>query len=288
MTRRAGFLILSVVAVGIVIAMAVLKGAWSRPVSEKERVFRETRDVFSALPVRALGDEGRVVDALSSMQIIDDVGITSTQRSRLTRAVAELIDRYCVNDSPDRYRSWRASRGDQFRTAQSGPNWPIGELLGSLRHFSSNQQVLDEAAAKEDWWTLYTVAWQLSRSVGDGANRFRAISTDPSALVAKVVALGADGRFPSLDAGIGLAAWHGASSMSSRPWFTPAVTLTEVLRQQGTALGAAVGVVLEAEDGIRRPIIIHVYWDQRDAIWRVERVVQSNVPEKHLTWPWEL
>lgn len=288
MTRRTGFVMLAVVGAGFVVVMAVMKGVWSTPLSSKERVFRETRAVFNALKILQLGDDSDLMNALSVMQVTDEIGINAHQRGQLTRAVSELIAKYCVNDDPDRYRLWRESRGDQFRTAQSGPNWPIEELLGSLRLFSSDLQLLDGAAAKEDWWTLYTIAWHLSRSVGDGANRFRAISTDPSGLVATVFALGADGRFPTLDAGIGLAAWHGASSMSSRPWFTPAVTLAEVLRQEGTALGAAVGIVLEAEDGIRRPIIIHLYWDDRNHIWRVERVTQSNVPEKHLTWPWEL
>ncbi len=119
---------------------------------------------------------------------------------------------------------------------------------------------------------VYRRLWLSSVERDDGASRIAKLSaTGMGAEIAFADRLCLEnmGEWPRLSGELGEEAWHGKGSGACRSWFSaPHGTLAEGLQASGDCARAALlGIVIEAENGVRYPIVMTFYQLEPGEAW---------------------
>jgi hypothetical protein len=268
--------------------LVATRGVWSYQRTPKDKAFIETRAVLNALNVMSMESREDVLACLNNMTYVRVDLAGGPRQAALKGFLADAIYYYYINDDPDVYKAWMRRRGlglrDESVVDRREP--ALTELREVLHRFAVDPS--DVPSAADDVATLFDINWRIRRRIGDGANVASGLSSDATGLVTVFAVADQDHRsWPSLEDGIGTRAWHGASAMSARRWFRGGPAFS-TLCSRGPMLIAQTGIVMEFGDGIRRPVLFSTFWDERADSWLLENVAQTNVPETHLTWPWDL
>jgi hypothetical protein len=283
------FVIAALVVVAVLLSIMVVRQITRSRESVTERLFRETRSMVANFEMRPMSDSAEVLSALEAMDVDGVEYATRVQLESMRSIIADLVVKYYVEDDPAAYAAWRLSgERTEPNPRVTDPDGMAGrDLLEVLRRHGGNPEEVDQAAG--DFDALFAINWEVRRSIGDGANVATAICESKDGAIARFVQFtSTSGAWPGIGENPNEAAFGGGSAGGARSWFLENRSLESLVSQQPSVLAVQASIFFDFEDGIRRPVHFRLYWDEAESIWRINEAIQSNFPEMHLTWPWDI
>lgn len=121
--------------------------------------------------------------------------------------------------------------------------------------------------------------FDVSLSLGDGANDPVAVANDRKGLVARfgVVRSMRPSERPWVSGDIPLAMWHVRGGGTMRSWWRPVEgDLGSIIEERGEALCATIGLIVEYLNGSRRPLVFTCYWHPSAERWEIDSINAYN------------
>lgn len=287
MSRR-GYVALAICAlvVGTLSVVKFVSKDSDRPL--RDTLFEETQPTLASLSYAALESESAIKSSIAAMTWVRSESVTDEQVAALARTLEHLIWILVAQHDPDIYTADRESNGYVLRSASSidADGWPIEMSAGYAATFSDGGQfAYPKNGQLGDSFDHF---WQISREIGEGANRAVAMTTASQGMLTKFarVTPASRGR-PELDGEFRSRVWYGGVSSGGRRWWKPPSELQEVITRDGSALLAQSGIVLKFANGTCRPLIFTHFWEPVRAQWFLEDVTATNFPEDEPVWPVE-
>ncbi|MCW5775240.1 MAG: hypothetical protein KIS87_02165 [Phycisphaeraceae bacterium] len=262
----------AVAAYGVISALAF--AAWARPGPETN-----TRDIESLAALKAARRAYSRVDMTPFADAVPTLSARSFEielpedcandfalaQAHLFDTVNEFVRLRLANPAPAQYVRWRRNQGYAFRTIDDMKrSW----FIHTDWEFHYSEPFPDEAPVERVFARFFTDAFTLK----DGYNKPVAIARVPEGLictVARVESLHGAHR-PVPNGTLGRNAWAGATNGTLRNWWRHERNGEALLKEHGSVLCAEVGILLQFEDGSRRPLVLTLVLDPRDNEWRIE------------------
>lgn len=249
---------------------------------ETQKIISESQREYASIPMTSLGAfaaPGDVVRHISTHTHDADLQDSEAdgQEAALQHA-AEFIYYRVIQDSPEDYRAWRTAYGYSMK-----PIADMGRVDLVYKRLFGEDLPEDDPATTVDDVKIFDDMWSRVLVTEDGKARPVGI---PDHAAGFDVAIGdvdlTWSTVPTLSGQLGQELWQGGQSLGfGRNWWTsPARTVHEILKDEGQATLAIVGVVLEMQAGDRYPFSITMY--QSDGTWWIWRLNAYNVEHGRL------
>jgi hypothetical protein len=232
--------------------------------------------VLSVAKLKGLSRED-VLAALSRADVTGKPKASNASADALEREAAEFIFLRFVAQDFDQYVQWRLSRGCRFLA--------LDEMERVWFVHKEYQEVCGEPPPSVvTAETLMRGYWRTASTLHAGANRAMAMCDDPrGAMVCfDFIRTRHDDRI-RLQGTLGPALWYGPVSSTMRTWFAPPTPTQDLFAAQGGLDVAEVGVVMEFEDGSRRPVVLAFFFDPARTQWVLRYVNQNNFDPRRLS-----
>jgi hypothetical protein len=253
--------------------------------------FRATRSAAASLQMRPLHGRNDVIAALQALTFSNGSLATASQRETLIAFLADLVATYHVEPDSAAYRQWQREQGNVMKdAARADPReWDMEMIADVFSRHANDSVAVAKAIDEKDTEALFEISWGIARRIGDGASIATQIASDARGMVGEFIVLSKDQpHWPPISDDPLDGAFAGGSASGGRLWFRQPRTLAALLAGDHQVIGAVVRVFFEFRDGIRRPFHFWCFFDPIDGRWRVENVIESNVPDDHLGWPWDM
>lgn len=212
-------------------------------------------------------------EAMHSIIAAADVtreGSVTADVSPVLRRTSEFLYYRFAQPSPDQYRAWRSRLGDQPRTLDEMIRIDgLKDTYEALTGHPLSPDANVEACFRELWACSLRYGGGFNQPVGVAAE-----SAGISVVMGRWTA--SDRARRSVRGRLSADVWRGATAANMRSWWHPRVTANDVIRRDGIADFAEVGVVVTYADGSRRPLVLGFVHDPRAGDWVLLNVTTYN------------
>lgn len=191
------------------------------------------------------------------------------RRDALASALAEFLWHRFSLRSAQAYIEWQKRTSHEIR--------PFDELVRVRADFEHLfGEPIPPSLSVE---SVFAKFFDVSLSLGDGANDPVGVAVDRSGLVARfgIVRSMRPSERPWVSGDLPLEMWHVRGGGTMRSWWRPSAgDLASVLEEHGEALCATVGLILEYRNGSRRPLVFTYYWHPVVETWELNCINAYN------------
>jgi hypothetical protein len=236
---------------------------------------------MAAITFAEISSRDQVRSSLNAVSLEGgSVPMRPSMQAELLEFVTDAIWLYFGADDPTAYRDWRGRSGAVLRKQELAAAGKLDLLHGMISYISeANADDLDLSRPIEE---IFNTFWAITRRANGGVNRAIAMADAPPGIICRWFRHDGTSGTPALEGPLGRDAWHGGIGMSAQKWFQPApLTISPVQAAQ-------VGVLLEFEGGMRRPVIFTCVHDPTTNRWDLIQVLMTNFPPEMNLWPWQL
>lgn len=282
MNRQRALRIGSGVAAVAIALGALWRGGYlaSPPRPPNEEWMERAAPVYAAIrtvPTGSLGSVEAVREVLARAAVSGEAP-PGTREKLVDEAAAFVFHRFC-QPSAGAYRAWREASGCVLKSMEemTSPRYFVGEAHEA--YFGA------PVPAGTTVGELFERFWAASQEYGGGYNRVRAIAAEPGGLAVALGTITKADPFsrPALGGPMPEGYWHGASGATMRRWFTQPRDTEALVTRLGEVACAEVGMVVEAGDGSRRPVVLTYLWDPQAGAWSLEHVNVYNASVERLS-----
>ncbi|MEZ6243938.1 MAG: hypothetical protein R3B57_12950 [Phycisphaerales bacterium] len=196
------------------------------------------------------------------------------QVERIRDETIALFAARWLQSSPEAYVASRLDHGYELASLEGMKNWAI-----EAAYEAAVGEPLPESATAEE---AFAAVW--SRPARARLNMFslRGVVASPEGVeVARGrFCPGDHQRWPSLDGALGAGVWEGPGGVGYTNLFAPPGGNWEGRRRENDCFETVtLGVALEFDGGVRVPLHLHYWFDDRAGRWWLGQVTSVNTPE---------
>jgi len=282
LARVVGASTISIMAIGV----ALWRAGWVGAPSSVQKLYAAVDEgalAFEQLDMLPLGSSSSddIKSTLNAGSVKLGEGMTAADAAAVWSEAATFLDRRFLRADFAEYISWRESTGCKLRQAD--------DVMANEHAYADYEKIMGAPlTAGTDVKSVFEAYWKVSPSRGDGLNRPRGIARTPSGAT-MTIGFSKDRYNPRLflEGQLGSRLWYGPDSAAMRNWFNPPIQPKEIVKRYGRVAIAEVGIVVEWENGSRRPLIMGFFRHPTTARWVLWQVNQNNYDPKLQLSPME-
>lgn len=222
--------------------------------------------------VIALNETSAFRDAVfNAATRVDDLRYADDAAHLADEVAGMLSARFAEGTDSSAYTAWRETSGYTRR--------PLDVLRKSWFLDTAYEAYHGNRPPSDLNWDAYFDAMIVGQDAfGGGRTKPRGVSIEPSLVRVSVKRLTrADPRWPPLDGPIGDALDFGGPTHISSPWWSAPTSSGELLALHGEVRAAAVGVLIEYADGVRRPVGFSLFQNPTTRTWYIEAAFHGSL-----------
>lgn len=224
-----------------------------------ESSYREGVAQFARLPYVPIAtiESPEAMHAVIAAADVTREGTVAADVSPILRRTSEFFYYRFAQSSPDRYRAWRSRLGDRPRTLDEMIR--IDGLRDTYTALTGHALASDANAD-----SCFRELWACSLRYGGGFNQPVGIAAEPAGISVVIGRWTASDRTRrSVHGRLSADVWRGVTAANMRSWWHPRLTADDIIRRDGSAGFAEVGVVVKYADGTHRPLVLGFVHDSR-------------------------
>lgn len=288
---RAHWRVLTLSAVVLVIAgLAVLRSGLLTGRAAAERAeathrasIREGDRIYASVELADIGALGSPEAARTHLRgVAAGSAATSPDVDEIADLAGEFVYYRFGQPSADEYKRWRRARGEELIDPARLRGWHVSE---DYARCTGRAYPGDDAIE-----AVFNEFWIVERNAPKGNLRVRALASEPMGVCIAWGELGpaGEGAWPRLTGHLDEAAWEGTRTLGFRVWWQhPSFSLSEAIKSSSRTRVAAIGIIVELQDGNRFPLRLAMYQHPQERRWRIHGVGITNEDPVLFTVPFE-
>ncbi|MDQ7012845.1 MAG: hypothetical protein Q9O74_02985 [Planctomycetota bacterium] len=276
--KKAVFLAIVVLSLGLGVAVLFTTGVLGQSPAEdvdavRERLLGEGQAAYARLDVQpgsSLDSPEAVRALLARVDFSSDKRLDAQSRDELLDALSGFVYARFIQSDPETYLEWREQHGYTFRSEED-----LRTVAGIEQVY--RQALGEEPAADLTMSEMFTRVFSVAHAGTGSPWSLTAVASTGDGLCAAVgeMSLQDMSRAP-LEGTLSADLWRGRVWGGVPSWFARGPSAIELLQTHESLLYADIGMIMEFQDGVRRPVVCTFIREPSSGRWRLEYLMAYN------------